>query len=289
MTTLIKKKYLLEGSIGSGSFGEIWKASNIITGEKVAIKIEEDGRKKILKRESTIIKYLEGIDGIPKIRNYFIENGRNYMIIDLLGSSLGDLKYDNGCFSLETTLKLGYRMITILESIHKKGIIHRDIKPDNFLLSENKKKVFLIDFGLSKHYCDNNGNHNEIRDSRKITGTVRYLSTFIHEGIEPSRRDDLISLCYILIYFLINELPWQGLKANDKISKFKKINDIKKNVPNDVLCKGLPKEFCEILNYCYNLEYSQTPNYNLIILKLKDVGRDNNINITSDMDELKYK
>lgn len=80
------------------------------------------------------------------------------------------------------------------------------------------------------------------REGKSLTGTARYVSLATHRGEEPSRRDDLESLAYVLIYLLRGSLPWQGLKARDKAQKYQRIMEVKLATPIDVLCAGCPQE-----------------------------------------------
>ena len=127
--------------------------------------------------------------------------------------------------------------------MHKKGFLHRDIKPENFLIGQKKKNfiIYLIDFGLAKRYKNiKTGEHIPFLEGKQLTGTARYASIYTHLGKEQSRRDDLESLGYILIYLLNGVLPWNGVKGNTKNEKYKNIFEIKKEtVPKD-LCKDLP-------------------------------------------------
>lgn len=122
-------------------------------------------------------------------------------------------------------------------------IIHRDIKPDNFLIGVEKKKnqVYIIDFGLAKRFRDpKTGLHIEYKDGKSLTGTARYASIYTHLGIEQSRRDDLESLAYSLIYFNNGMLPWQRTKGKSKSSKYHKILEKKVNIKIEDICKDLP-------------------------------------------------
>ena len=151
--------------------------------------------------------------------------------------------------------------------MHERGFIHRDIKPENFLISSNIKSstIYIIDFGLAKRYKDPKTLlHIPYRDNKNITGTARYASLNTHIGIEQSRRDDLESLCYVLIYLLKGDLPWKGLTAKNKKEKYQKIMEYKKTHPIEELCKGYPEEFQEMLKYSRNLKFDEDPDYELL-------------------------
>jgi len=145
----------------------------------------------------------------------------------LLGQNLEELlNLCNRKLSVKTILMIADQAISILEYLHTKGVLHRDIKPANLLMGLGKKSnlVHFIDFGLSKRFKDSKTNqHIPFRENKQLTGTARYVSINTHKGIEQSRRDDLESLGYVLIYLFRGSLPWQGLKAKTKLEKYSKI------------------------------------------------------------------
>lgn len=143
--------------------------------------------------------------------------------------------------------------------------------------------VYMIDFGLAKRYRDpKTGEHIPYRDNKSLTGTARYASVNTHLGIEQSRRDDLESIGYILIYFLKGTLPWQGLQAKHKNEKYDKIKEKKVQTTVEALTRGLPEEFGRYLNYCRNLKFEEKPDYNFLRQLFKDLmqkqGFDNDYN-----------
>ncbi|TID21151.1 hypothetical protein CANINC_003431 [Pichia inconspicua] len=262
----VGRKYRLSKKIGSGSFGDIYLGTNIISGEEVAIKLESTKAKHPqLEYEAKVYKALCGGVGIPFIRWYGTECDYHAMVIDLLGPSLEDLfGYCNRKFSLKTVLLLADQLLCRIEFIHARSFIHRDIKPDNFLMGAGKKgsQVNVIDFGLAKKFRDPRSHlHIPYRENKNLTGTARYASINTHMGIEQSRRDDLESLGYVLIYFCRGTLPWQGLKAATKRQKYDRILERKLSIPTEVLAKGLPIEFTHYLNYVKSLRFDDKPDY----------------------------
>lgn len=261
---------------GYGSFGDIYHATNIQTNEEVAVKLESiKSKHPQLLYESKLYKILAGGVGIPCVHWYGVEGDYNVMVIDLLGPSLEDLfNFCNRKFSLKTVLMLADQMIIRVEYIHTKNFLHRDIKPDNFLLGLGKKanQVYAIDFGLAKKYREpKTQQHIPYREGKNLTGTARYASLNTHLGIEQSRRDDLEGLGYVMMYFLRGSLPWQGLKANAKKEKYEKIMEKKMSTPVEVLCKHFPCEMVTYFNYCRSLRFEDRPDYAYLRRLLKDL------------------
>lgn len=273
---VIAGKYKLVKRIGGGSFGVIYLGINTTTNEEVGVKLEEATcRHPQLFYESKIYRYLQGASGIPNIYWYGVEGNFNVMVIDLLGPSLEDLmNFCNRRLSLKTVLMLADQMITRVEFIHAKNFLHRDIKPDNFLIGLNRKmsQIFIIDFGLAKRYRDpKTQQHIPYREGKSLTGTARYTSINTHLGIEQSRRDDLEGLAYVFLYFLKGSLPWQGLPARDKKEKYEKIMERKINTSVETLCRTFPQEFVTYLNYCRNLRFEDRPDYSYLKRLFKEL------------------
>eukprot|EP00164_Ancoracysta_twista_P000736 GFYU01000966.1.p1 GENE.GFYU01000966.1~~GFYU01000966.1.p1 ORF type:complete len:336 (-),score=67.77 GFYU01000966.1:587-1594(-) len=276
MEPRIAGKYRLEKKIGNGSFGDIYLGVNIQTGEEVAVKIESVKTKHPqLQYEAKVYKILSGNDGIPTVRHFGVEGDCNVMVIDLLGPSLEDLfNYCSRRFSLKTVLMLADQLIARVEYCHSKSFIHRDIKPDNFLMGLEKRAnlVHIIDFGLSKRYQDSKTRmHIPYREGKHLTGTARYASINNHLGIEQSRRDDLESVGYVLMYFLRGSLPWQGLKGTTKKGKYERILQKKVGTSVESLCKGYPNEFAAYLNYARSLRFDDKPDYTHLRRMFRDL------------------
>ncbi|BEJ14113.1 hypothetical protein CspHIS471_0312870 [Cutaneotrichosporon sp. HIS471] len=269
-------KYRIGKKIGSGSFGDIYLGVNIVSGEEVAIKLESvKAKHPQLEYESKVYKSLAGGVGVPFVRWYGTECDYNAMVLDLLGPSLEDLfNFCNRKFSLKTVLLLADQLISRVEYIHSRNFIHRDIKPDNFLMGIGKRgnQVNVIDFGLAKKYRDPKTHlHIPYRENKNLTGTARYTSINTHLGVEQSRRDDLESLGYVLMYFLRGQLPWQGLKAATKKQKYDRIMEKKMTTPTDILCRGFPNEFAIYLNYCRSLRFDDKPDYSYLRKLFRDL------------------
>ena len=265
-------KYKAIKKLGEGSFGKVYKAE--YNGENYAIKMEHKTKEQgLLELEATIMSYLKG-PNIPYIKSYGYSGDFNVLVMQLLDKSLEDLINKYSTFSSKTVAMLGYQMVNILQYIHDRHIIHRDIKPDNFVMGakEDNAKLYILDFGLAKKY---RSSRTLIQcpyiKKKKLTGTARYASIHALEAYEQSRRDDLESVGYVLMYFLRGNLPWQGLKVRSKEDRYKKILERKKETSSEDLCKNYPHEFFEYVDYTRNLEYEENPDYDFLRQKFKDV------------------
>ena len=260
---LINKKYRIIEKIGEGSFGLIYKGENIRTRELVAIKVEPiEKDMKLLKNESIIYQYLNNVQGIPFVKWFGKDEKNYYMVLNLLGESLQSIKNDS-TFSLTNVLQIGIQVIILLKTIHDKGLVHRDIKPDNFLLGLNdqKKKIYIIDFGLCKSYMTND-EHNPVKKTNNLIGSLTYASINTHNCIELSRRDDMESLGYMLAFFYLGKLPWQELTSEN----IETIKILKQYIVNT---DKLPLILVNYIKYVKCLEYEEKPNYFLIIDNFK--------------------
>jgi casein kinase I family protein HRR25 len=255
---IIANKYKLIEKLNNGEFGTIFKAENIRTKELVAIKMESISvETKMLKRETQIYQYLGKAVGIPQVKWFGTTEEYNYMVMPLFGDSLA-----SKTFSLVDSFSIGQKIVRILSFIHEKGLIHRDIKPDNFVFNQNETGVYIIDFGLCKKYIDNDNKHIEMKSGKTIIGTPNFVSVNVHNGIEPSRRDDLISVAYIILYLINGGLPWQTKRE---------IKDIKRQKQLILQWCNTPEELIEYLTYCENLKFDETPDYEYLIKSLNKI------------------
>ena len=264
---LIFKKYRPLKKLGKGAFSEIYFGINIYTEEKIALKIEKKNLKvKYLDTECYILFSLKGI-GIPKVISFGHNKEYDILIMPLLGKSLQELYISKNLnFEFIDICLMGIQIIDRIQWVHYKKIIHRDIKPDNFLIGLNDPNIiYLIDFGLSKKYkSSQTGKHIKLTDVKKFTGNIRYASVNSLKLKEQSRRDDLESIGYMLIYFMKGALPWMGIKIANKKELYLKMAKFKKEYEPEQLCENLPREFVDYVKYVKNLEFEENPDYNYI-------------------------
>lgn len=260
--------------LGTGTFGEVYSFLDCKTNRKMALKIEKKNCD-LLKNEYKIYmrlhrssikfcgdstdKQIVSTDFICQAYFYgqvkFNDELNNAMVMDLLGMSLQKLfVLNNKVFFVKKVLRLGIMMIGCVEFLHSKCFVHRDIKPDNFVFGrgQDRNKLYLIDLGLAKKYKNSMDTHMPQKKGRLLVGTARYASINVHrEG--QSRRDDLKSLGYCLLFFAKGKLPWQGIKVSKKIKKHSDIQDMKEKISLEDLCEFLPNCFYLYMRYVREL------------------------------------
>jgi serine/threonine protein kinase len=253
---MLAHKYKLLAKLNQGSFGQIYKAENIRTGELVAVKIEpKNGDQKSLKSEAKIYQYLAKLDGFPQLKWYGSTDKVTYLVTDLLDYSISDLVKNQGCLDINLVIQLGKQMFQRIQILHDHYLIHRDIKPENFMIDVKTNTVFLIDFGFCKRY-NYNGTHIEQGTINRMIGTPNFVGINVHKGVEPSRRDDIESCIYVIIYMLLGNLVW------DKETDSKKMCLKKEQLTNTH--QKIPDFVIQLLTYVRSLEFDESPDYNNI-------------------------
>ena len=259
-------KYKVNKMIGKGSFGYVFRGKNISTKELVAIKVEDwkiGGN--ILESEAYFLYYLKNY-GIPEIKSFGIYQKYKILVQTLLGEDLEKIfssKSKN--VNYKDICMVFIQLLDRLEFVHSKYVIHRDLKPENIMIDlETKSIIYLIDFGMAKKYrSGKTKKHIKFSIPSRLTGTARYCSINALRGTEQSRRDDLESAGYVMIYLAQRGyLPWIGLNMQDKLERYRNIYKIKKRTSPEELCKYLPHEFCDYIKYVKKLKFEEDPNYN---------------------------
>jgi len=265
--TLVFDRYKILKRLGAGSFGRIYSAE--YENQYYAIKLENKNHgQNLLENEAYIMSYLNG-PGLPAVKSYGYSSRHNILVMELMGKSLEDIfeSFVVRKMTVRCVCNIGYQMMEIMEYIHKKHIIHRDIKPDNFVIGrgEKKKYIYILDFGLAKKYRSSRTlKHNPMVKNKNLIGTARYASINALNGISQSRRDDLEAIGYVLMYFLRGRLPWQGIPVKNKEERYRKIMEKKIETSPEELCQGFPEEFINYIHYTRNLEYEQDPDYGFL-------------------------
>ena len=283
---IVADKYRLIKKIGIGAFGQIYSAcekdhavpSHAVPSHAVpshatpthAVKILSTEHTALFENEVAMYAKIKNINYIPSLYAAGSAGKFHYMVFDLLGQSLEELRLEFGeQMSLKVVLHLSLQMLSIVEAIHDRGIIHRDLKPANFLIKPNAQGVselYLIDFGLARSFLDEKLKHYDMHANEPFIGTKRYMSINTHQGLTPSRRDDLESLGYIMLFLHQGQLPWQKT-SRDKNSISANIIEIKQQI---TWTPGSLGEFVLFLLYCRNLGFSARPNYTYLQNVLKN-------------------
>ncbi|XP_051147771.1 casein kinase 1-like protein HD16 [Andrographis paniculata] len=269
--------YRVERKLGKGGFGQVYVGRRITgnvherTGPgalEVALKFEHRNSKGCNYGppcEWQIYNTLGGSHGVPRV-HYKGRQGEYYvMVMDMLGPSLWDAWNNSAqAMSVEMVACIAIEAISILEKLHSRGYVHGDVKPENFLLgppgTPNEKRLYLVDLGLATRWRDGTTGHHVEYDQRPdiFRGTVRYASVHAHLGRAGSRRDDLESLAYTLIFLLRGRLPWQGYQGENKgflVCKKKMATS------PEALCCFCPQPFKLFVEYVVNLKFDEEPNY----------------------------
>ena len=289
--TRILDKYVLRECIGSGAFGEVWSADSASTGDPVAVKMERihGNPAPTLQYESRVLQLLQNIVGIPRLRYFGCKEEMNgiFMVTELLGASLEALATSHRLdmhprlvknpppYHADFISDIGRQMLQRLKSVHARGMLHRDVKPDNFLFARtpaldlskraNSKPesgvplLYLIDFGMAKRIDRKEGQAQQAQHGFQLIGSARYASVAAHRGEALGRRDDLISMMYSLIYVANGgALPWQNYTE-------KEICQIKSDMTPAELCVEMCTRHADgwsaILDRLYEMKVNDAPDY----------------------------
>ena len=271
--------------IGKGAFGEIWQGVNKSTGDKVAIKFEPvDVQMPQLPIEFILYEKLKKCEHIPKIHGGGkFKDKWHYIVMECMSASLEKLFNNaNHHFTKKTCIQLMIQMLKVIEEIHDAGVIHRDIKPDNFMFGRKEngrnKVLCMIDFGLGKEYLDAKGRHIAEDTAKFALGTARYMPIHAHQFVTQSRRDDLEAIGFVCIYFLNGTLPWQSIDADNKLVRNQKIEEMK-GMKVAKLCQGHPVAFAEYFRRVRSLLFAQRPDYNGLRSLFTTLARKKNIRL----------
>ncbi|XP_047309217.1 casein kinase 1-like protein HD16 [Impatiens glandulifera] len=267
--------YKVERKLGKGGFGQVFVGRRMSAGSgpvEVALKFEHRNSKGCSygpPYEWQVYNTLGGSHGVPRVHFKGKQGDYYVMVMDILGPSLWDVWNTSGqAMSTEMVACIAVESLSILEKIHAKGYVHGDVKPENFLLGQpstaQEKKLFLVDLGLATKWRDSTSGNHVSYDQRPdlFRGTVRYASAHAHLGRTASRRDDLESLAYTLIFLHRGRLPWQGFQGDNKSFLVCKK---KMATSPEMMCCFCPAPIRHLLEYVVNMKFDEEPNYSVMI------------------------
>jgi len=273
-------EYFVERKLGKGGFGQVYVGRRAVVSKMkdgpganyVALKFEHRSSKGCNygpPYEWSVYNSLGGVHGIPKVHYKGRQGDWYIMVMDMLGPSLWDVWNQSGqVMSQEMVACIGVEALSILKELHSKGYVHGDVKPENFLLGQpgslQEKRLYLVDLGLATRWKDPVcGTHVEYDQRPDVfRGTVRYASVHAHLGRTASRRDDLESLAYTLLFLLKGRLPWQGYQGDNKgylVCKKKMATS------GEMLCRYTPPAFRQFTESVVNLKFDEEPKYETLM------------------------
>ena len=256
-------KYSLHKRLGMGSYGEVWEGHCLYTQKVVAIKIARRDSVDTLLYEARVMKYLKGSPGVTSLLGCAkLDDGRHYLVMEILGPSLAEVK---GRLTECEAKQIGNGMLKTISAIHDMGMVHRDIKPDNFLFSksnDNGDCLHVIDYGFCKLYRDREGAIVPQSNTAAPVGSPVYMSGDVHKCKDAGRKDDLESMCYVLLVLLDGTVPWHSMSFATSLSN-DEIGSMKKGISSYDLV-GNARWLGAMLEYVKLLSYESTPNYGLL-------------------------
>ena len=274
--------------ISSGSFGTVYSGINTVNNKSIALKLEKNKDNQIMSvlREATLLKHLQNLKGIPKL--YWSGSSSEYdvIVLSLLGRDLSTYLKLFKKFSLKSVVMIGSQLLNLIEKIHQKSIVHRDLKPENILVGykdEDPEIIYIVDFGISKFFRDSKNRHIPYKENKSFMGTTRYASLNAHLGIELTRKDDLETIGYIMVYLFKGVLPWQNLNVSEK-ERTKLVGNMKEKIKIDELCKDMPEEFSLYFQYVKGLTFQANPEYSYLKNLMKRIADKYKIEIDNKFD-----
>ncbi|CAK86168.1 unnamed protein product (macronuclear) [Paramecium tetraurelia] len=272
---VINNQFRLKKKLSAGSYGVVFEAEDIIKNQMVAVKIEKKEKNSTLDREIHILTRLQGTQGVPKLIWSGTDNNSNVLVQQLLSKDIGAYLKEFRKFSLKTVLIITDYLLQVIRRIHNKSVVHRDLKPENIMY--HSKQIYIVDFGISKLYRDNNLKHVPFKDGRSFVGTTRYAPIAAHKGYEIGRKDDLESIIYIDILMLKGSLPWQNMLGQNNKERQKQVGEKKIKMTPQEICIDLPIEFAKALEYIRSLQYQSDPDYDYLIQLFRKLAQSRKI------------
>ena len=295
---IFQNRYICQCEVKQGAFGVVYQGFDLTEKRPIALKLEKDKKSHTtssLTNEARILSKLKGLKGVPTLFWSGKKQGSDEraLVMSYLGKDLQYHITKQKSFSLKTVIMAGVQLIKVLQAVHERGVVHRDIKPDNILTAYNEDEdnimktlkdkgdlgqLSLCDFGISKIYRENN-KHIDYKINKPFIGTIRFASEAAHKGYEISRKDDLESLGYVLVFLFKGKLPWQNIdKAlgnlrKDRVGVCKQIEHLMEYFYD------MPEEFLQYFKYVKGLTFKENPNYDYLVKLFQDLAKKRAINV----------
>ncbi|KAI6112618.1 putative casein kinase-1 hhp1 [Pisolithus sp. B1] len=262
-----------KGMLGKGSYSIVYRATEEGSGRTVAIKksrVSNLVKRPTLQHETRLLQLLKGQAAIPAVYGYGQLEHFEYMAMELLGPSVAQLRKDDAGVSVKTVIRVVDQVLAALEHIHSLGIVHRDIKPDNFLCAlDDPSTIKLIDFGISKPFSRDKSaalrKYDPLKERRHIVGTLYWASLNSHNGEDLAPRDDIESLALVALFLLRGNLPWKPRpRMESQLRSQETVRVMKSACSGPDLAAAFPSEFGELLTYSRSLEYDQFPDHDAL-------------------------
>lgn len=285
---VIARTWKIRKKLGCGSYGTVYAARRISDGAPVAIKTEKISQNRnLLETEYEFYTWIYNspphvdVNGIPRAYYFGLHFHHNILVMDRLGPSLFDLSVKYGNFSMKSVFMIGLQALRRLELIHSKSILHHDIKPDNMLMgSRNKETLHLVDFGLAEYFRNRTTKvHTPFKTGQRTPVSLDFGPVNGHKGYNLSRRDDLESLGYVLVYLRRGTLPWMNIQCTSR-ERGSIVSSRKISTSIHELCRGLPDEMGAYFFYIRELQFDEAPNYSL----MRQIFREGLLNIGTSED-----
>lgn len=273
--TLLQNRWRVIEKLEEGAFGTVFDVEEEETGQIFVAKVEQNDESDLV-TEYAILDQFDQKTGFPKAKAFGCTLKQDYLVMEKLGPNLGTLSDDHIHFSISSVAAIGFQLIDRIEEVHAKGLLHLDIKPENILIGlspERYNVIHLIDFGFAMRYREQNeslqseldASQEHLENKIPFVGTTPFASRHRHRGSQFSRRDDLESIAYILIYLYKGILPWmKKVSHRDDVSDRLATAEEKERITPEELCDGMPSQMSDFVYLVREHQYGEEPKYDFL-------------------------